>query len=251
MAKAIHMLARRQLRDYRACNPGTCFAESGFALDVTSAYALQDAVTELRVGEGERVCGFKLGCTGAGTVAQFGMQGPIRGTLFADEVRHDGDVLDHRTFANLSIEGEMALRIGEDGGIAAAFPIIELHNFVFRAPRKTLPELIANNGLNAGIVLPGSPWLESDTYTDRRGTLSVHINGAVVESGNLWPLSGGPVASFDWLRRHLEDFDLSLAPGHVVLAGTPLGLYPVQPGDHISVQVDGKPAVQCSIAAPK
>jgi 2-keto-4-pentenoate hydratase len=56
--------------------------------------------------------------------------------------------------ANPAIEGEMALRIGVDGEIAAAFPVIELHQFVFRAPRKTLAELVANNGMNAGAVIP-------------------------------------------------------------------------------------------------
>ena len=51
-------------------------------------------------------------------------------------------------FAHLAIEGEMAVRIGPDGTITAAFPVIELHHFVFRGARKTLPELVANNGLN-------------------------------------------------------------------------------------------------------
>ncbi len=50
----------------------------------------------------------------------------------------------------------MALRIGDDGRIAAAFPVVELHHFVFRAPRKTLAELVANNGINAGIVIPNA-----------------------------------------------------------------------------------------------
>jgi hypothetical protein len=47
----------------------------------------------------------------------------------------------------------MAVRIGPDGEIEAAFPVIELHHFVFRGPRKTLPELVANNGINAGAVI--------------------------------------------------------------------------------------------------
>lgn len=251
MAGAIDGLALRQLQDYQARTPGTCFAEPGFALDLMSAYVLQDGVSRLRVGAGERVFGYKVGCTGPGTVAQFGMQGPIRGTLFEDEVRHDGDVLDHGSFANLAIEGEMALRIGDDGDIAAAFPIIELHNFVFRAPRKSLSELIANNGLNAGIVAPGAAWLESRTYIDQQAMLSVRINDAVVDAGDLWPLPGGPVASLSWLKRHLVDLGLPLLPGHVVLAGTPLGLYPVQPRDRVAVHVDGQLAVHCSVGASK
>jgi hypothetical protein len=48
----------------------------------------------------------------------------------------------------------MALRLGTDGTIAAVFPVIELHHFVFRGLRKTLGELVANNGLNGGFVLP-------------------------------------------------------------------------------------------------
>ena len=71
-------------------------------------------------------------------------------------------------FANLAIEGEMAARIGADGTISAVFPVIELHHFVFRGARKTLPELVANNGLNGGIVLPTEDWLLSQAYIYRQ-----------------------------------------------------------------------------------
>ena len=40
---------------------------------------------------------------------------------------------------------EMASRVGTDGTIAAVFPVIELHHFVFRGLRKTLGELVAND----------------------------------------------------------------------------------------------------------
>ena len=83
-------LAKRQLRDYRSFNPGTCFADPEFSIDAKTAYYLQDTVTQLRVGYGESVIGYKVGCTGPGTTAQFGMDGPIRGTLFAEEVLQTG-----------------------------------------------------------------------------------------------------------------------------------------------------------------
>jgi hypothetical protein len=41
--------------------------------------------------------------------------------------------------------------------VTAAFPVIELHHFVFRGPRKTLAELVANNGINAGAVIAQPP----------------------------------------------------------------------------------------------
>ena len=46
------------------------------------------------------------------------MAGPIRGTLFTDEIRDDGTVLAPEAFCNLAIEGEMALQIGHHGKIA-------------------------------------------------------------------------------------------------------------------------------------
>ncbi|WP_207003623.1 2-keto-4-pentenoate hydratase [Trinickia mobilis] len=248
MTGALAKLADRQWRDYRAREPGTCFADPGFVLSLPQAYDLQQAITALRVAAGDRVIGYKVGCTGPGTVAQFGMEGPIRGCLFDSEIRQTGDKLDIAAFAHLAIEGEMALRIGDDGQIAAAFPVIELHHFVFRAPRPTLMELVANNGLNAGVVLPDEPWLSSRTFLAKRATLSVRVNGNLLGSGELWPLPGGPSASLSWLRRHLAEYGLALVPGHIVLAGTPLGLYPVEPGDHIAVFIDDDLVAQCSVS---
>jgi 2-keto-4-pentenoate hydratase len=147
-------LADRQWREYRARQPGTCFADPNFNLSLAAAYELQDAVAKLRVASGDRLIGYKVGCTGPRTTQQFGMQGPIRGRLFESEVRRHGEALNFDDFAHLAIEGEMAIRIGSDRAIAAAFPAIELHHYVFRGVRKTLPELVANNGLNAGLVLP-------------------------------------------------------------------------------------------------
>ena len=85
----IERLAHRQLLDYQSNNPGSCSSEPGFNMTVAAAYHLQDAVTRLRVKAGENVIGYKVGCTGAGTKAQFGMNGPIRGTLFEDEARRN------------------------------------------------------------------------------------------------------------------------------------------------------------------
>lgn len=240
-------LADRQWRDYRARQPGTCFADPDFELSLAAAYDLQDAVAKLRVASGDRLIGYKVGCTGPGTTQQFGMEGPIRGRLFESEVRRPGDALNFDDFAHLAIEGEMAVRIGPDRTIAAAFPVIELHHYVFRGARRTLPELIANNGLNAGFVPPPDDWLGSKAYIDRSGVLSVRINDRLVSSGGLWPMSGGANSSLHWLRRQLAATRDDLPPGDIILTGTPLELYPVHKGDQVAVLVDDKVGARCSI----
>src|SRR5271163_2280343 len=70
MPSTLADLADRQWRDYSAREPGTCFADPGFVLDLPQAYELQRAVSALRVAAGDRIVGYKVGCTGPGGSAK-------------------------------------------------------------------------------------------------------------------------------------------------------------------------------------
>lgn len=243
----IRALAARQWRDYRLGSPGSYFGEEHPPLHLSDAYRLQREVSRLRQEAGDGIVGCKVGCIGAGVVEQFGMAGPIRGYLHASEMQRSGATLRYDAYANLAIEGEMAVTIGPDGSIASAFPVIELHHFVFRGARKTLAELVANNGLNAGAVLPAldrRPPL--DQWAAARA-LTVTINGITIASGGLWSMPGGADAVIAWLAADLNRSGERLAPGDLVLTGTPLGLHPVRPGDKLVVSVDGTAFVDCEI----
>jgi 2-keto-4-pentenoate hydratase len=241
-------LAARQWHDYQRRMPGTYFAQTRDSLTLDDAYAVQMEVARLRCEAGDAVAGYKVGCIGSGVVEQFGMSGPIHARLFRSEIRNSGETLQYNAFCNLAIEGEMAVRIGTNGGIEAAFPVIELHHFVFRGPRKTLAELIANNGINAGIVISSRhTTMVLEDWTAAR-TLSVVVNGVPIDAGALWAMTGGAAEAVEWLRDDLGRFGATLKPGDLVLAGTPLGLNPVKPGDHVMVLVDDRKHVECRIS---
>lgn len=244
----VHSLALRQLADYRAGTPGTFFADPERPhLSLEDAYRVQGEVAALR-GPAEGVVGYKVGCTGPGTRAQFGLDGPIRGLLYDTELHACGSELSHRSFANLAVEGELAVRMGGDGRSARVFPVIELHNYVFRGQPPTLQELVANNGINAGVVLADAaaeaPWRGDELLG---GSLTVRVNGVGVAEGPMDGVPGGPAGSLRWLARHLADHDLSLHPGQLVLTGTPLALIPVRPGDHVQVTADRLGSVEATI----
>lgn len=241
-------LAARQWNDYRCGRPGTYFGELHDSLSLDQAYAVQTEVARLRCDAGDAVAGYKVGCIGPGMIEQFGMSGPIHAHLFRSELRASGDTLQHSGYVNLAIEGEMAVRIGADGEVAAAFPVIELHNLVFRGARKTLPELVANNGINAGAVISRDEIAMPLARWQAARTLSVRVNGAEIVSGDLWAMPGGAVEAVRWLREDLKRHGAVLSPGDLVLTGTPLGLYPVSPGDRITVCVDDRELVECKIA---
>ena len=205
-------------------------------------------VADLRCYSGDSIAGYKVGCIGPGVVSQFGMSGPIHARIFRSELRQSGDTLKHNTYANLAIEGEMAVRIGTAGAIEAAFPVIELHHFVFRGARKSLAELVANNGINAGAVLSDDTMSKTLDDWSMSRKLSISINGVTIDTGDLWAMTGGSIEAIEWLRQDLARFGHSTKPGDLVLVGTPLGLHPVKPGDHVVVSVDERDYVECRIA---
>ena len=243
-------LAARQLADYRAHTPGTFFAEEDHPrLTLDDAYAVQAEVARLRAAEGEPVAGYKVGATGASVREQFGMDGPIRGFVYGTELYTSGAELSHASYANLAIEGELAVRLGDDAEIVRIFPVIELHNYVFRSETPNLQELIANNGVHAGVVLPATEGVEWRGEEPLDGVLRVEINGRTVDEGAMSGVPGGPAGSVGWWRRNLRAYGLALRPRQMVLTGTPLGLYPVRPGDSVRVVAERLGTVEMTAVA--
>lgn len=240
-------LATRQLSDYKNNTPGTWFAEPAFNMDINLAYKLQDAVTQLRLNEGDSIAGYKIGCIGKDVKKQFGMDGPIRGTLFSSELFSNNAVLSASAYCNLAIEAEMAFVIDEYFQIKQVFPVIELHNFIFRARQNNLPELIGNNGINCGVVVPLQEQHLATEDLDQLVDLSLQINDSRYFTNQLWPIDGNPQGSLGWLQKNLSSYNKKLEAGQLILAGTTLGLYTVRAGDQINVDLNGETILRCLI----
>ena len=110
---------------------------------------------------------------------------------------------------------------------------------MLRGEPRTLPELIANNGLNAGAVLPTNETLSENP----EATIDIEINDRAVDRVALWGFPGGCGEMLDWLRMHLGELGLRLERGHIVLVGTLSDMYPVAPGDRVTVKVHPHPEV--------
>jgi 2-keto-4-pentenoate hydratase len=162
----IEQLAKRQLNDYDSHQPGGLFAGDSIPMTIGDAYALQFAVARLRIQRGERVAGYKVGCISAVMQAQLELDRPVFGHVFETEIRRSGATLNPDDFDSLAIEGEFAMRIVRDipnenwlrehpgEAISSGFAVIELHNYVFRNRPHNAQELVGNNAIHAGAVLP-------------------------------------------------------------------------------------------------
>jgi len=239
-------LARRMLADFDARTPGS-FVGDLLDLTTTRAYALQTEIARLREQRGERVMGYKVGCTSRVIQTQLGVREPIFGRIFDTDCFRSGARLSYARFANLAVEGELAVRLGQDltgstvsenacwEAIEAVFPVIELHHYVLHAASSPELQLIATSGMHAGLVLadPATVRSEPGNCADR---LSIRINEVIVESVEDAASLTPPIESLRWLAARLAQFGLPLCKGQVILTGSPMKLYPVAPGSRIVVE---------------
>jgi 2-keto-4-pentenoate hydratase len=251
----IKSLAVRQLRDYDARTPGTVFAEQ-LSLSEEQAWALQSEVARLRQQRGESVVGYKVGCTSTAIQQQLGIDHPVYGRLFSSESWPSGTRLPIERFFGLAVEGELAVRLACDlpavdlpetelmAAIETVFPVIELHNFVFRRLEPSAEELIANNAIHAGYVCAADrpPALESGP-----NTLRIEIDGVVVATVSHAELNTTVVDSLRWLAKTLRDFGHDLKAGQTILCGSVADLIPISHGCRISVTTDRFGSVECTI----
>ncbi|MEO8128291.1 MAG: fumarylacetoacetate hydrolase family protein [Bryobacteraceae bacterium] len=257
----IEQLAQRQLSDYDRHQPGSLF-QSAIKMSIPDAYALQRAVVLLREARGEAVAGYKIGCVSRAVQDQLGLDRPVFGHVFETEMRRSGVVLDPAHFEGLAIEGELAVRMARDipsaewllrhpeEAVCSGFAVIELHNYVFRSKAHSAQELIANNAIHAGVIVPASepPLSQPDVLIS--ASITVSKNGSVLGSADGTALPGGPLGGVVRLVEHLAAFGCILRRGQIVLTGSPLPLYPVAPGDGIQVSGDGSQTLSCLISRP-
>ena len=253
-------LAERMLADYDAHRPNEIFAERGTEwLNLDDAYMLQRAVAQLRVARGERCLGYKVGCLSSSVQEQLGLRQPVCGYLWQTEAVTSGSRLIYQSrgsgqgcrFVNLAIEGEIALRLGKDVSaetnsdhsihdcVECWFPVIELHNAVFRGLRPTSQELVAGNAMHAGFVVPSFPRDSCLSALDR-AEIRVEIDGKLVETKRVADLPGGPLGSVRRLASLLRPTKERLKAGDIVLTGSPGRLLPIGGSCAIAVVCEGQ-----------
>jgi 2-keto-4-pentenoate hydratase len=239
-------LARRILADFDARSPGRRFVEP-IDLTTVQVHALQEQVARLREERGEKIVGYKVGCTSRAIQEQLGVNEPIFGRLFDTDCHPSGSRLSAARYANLAVEGELAVRISRDlpgeprsanayrEAIAEVFPVIELHHYVLPGAWPPGQWLIASNGMHAGFVFAETESGASDAANSARG-LSIRINDVIVgNDDDAVALHDRTIESLRWLAGRLARFGLHFCKGQVILTGSSMNLFPVIPGNRIVV----------------
>lgn len=214
------------------------------SLSLDDAYLVQQQLLNYRVARGERVVGYKVGCTSKVIRRQLGLSEPISGRLLAPHVHADESVLHWADYSLCAVEPEFVLRIGEDvpgevsddrqlrDAIEWVAAGIEIHNFNFWCGDPTSQELIASNGLHAALVVGERRISPAALDFDMEG-VGLFRDEALAASGIGAEILGGPLKSLRWLVNHLDQRGEHLKAGQLVIPGSPVELVSVEPNDRI------------------
>jgi len=222
-------------------------------LSLADAYRIQDQVTALRLADGEKLAGWKLGYTSAVMRAQMGVEAPNFGPLTDAMLLGSPAVLPAGALQP-RIEPEIGLRLGRrltapcsvSDVLAAcdtALACLEVVDSVWTGYRFTLEDNTAD-GSSAAWVVVGPSLPVSDLAAL---PVALSVDGQVVERGVGAAASGHPAAGVVWLAEQLAARGLALEPGDLVITGGLTSARPLEPGHRIGASFgDGICSVEIS-----
>ena len=227
-------------------------------LSVDEAYDVQAMLVENKIRNGERVIGWKVGCTSQATMEQVKIDEPIIGCMTSGS--HYFPLIDLKIsdFCKLGVEGEIAFVMDKPlkgpgitnsdvimatSGIMGAVELVDSRT---RDWKVNISEAIADNSLHAGVIL--GPFMRPVSGFDMRHEgVVICKNGHLLASGCGVEALGNPVNVVTWLANRLSAFDREIKAGQIILTGSLTKFFFVEPGDVVDVSFSNLGGIQFSI----
>ncbi len=176
---------------------------------------------------GANAVGWKIGFNTPAIQAHFGLNDPVVGYLTDTGVTPDGSTVTLAGWTAPAVEVELAVRVGEDGGVAGIGPALELVDLDM--PMADIEPVLAANVCQRGVVFG----LEVPGVDPSEVAVAVTKGGALVAEGRP---EEDPAVTVAFVRRFLTEHGASLEPGHRIIAGSMVAPVAVAPGDELRVE---------------
>ncbi|MHB8465745.1 MAG: 2-oxo-hept-4-ene-1,7-dioate hydratase [Acidimicrobiales bacterium] len=206
-------------------------------MTIDDAYNVQRAWMDIKVGEGRRLLGRKIGLTSRAMQQSVNINEPDHGAIYDDMFFDDGSEIPLLRFIGPRVEVELAFVLGAplEGPGCTVFDVLRATEYVTPALEildarvqmtdpdtghaRTIVDTIADNAADAGIVTGGRAVKPLDI--DMRWVAALlYRNGIVEESGVAAAVLNHPANGVAWLANKLAPYGLALDPGLVILAGS-------------------------------
>ena len=228
--------------------------------DIPTAYAIQQELITLRMKDGERIVGKKIGLTSPAVQQQLGVDQPDYGILFHTMDRSATGTISMSELMQPKVEGELAFVLGADlpnedvtleelkAAIAEVRASIEVVGSRIEGWNIRISDTIADNASGSHYILgqEGKPLAEVQTAEVR---MALKKNGAVASEGSGAACMGDPLNAALWLAKTMAAGGRPLMKGEVLLSGALGPMVPVENGDSFTLEVEGFAPVEVRFTA--
>lgn len=244
---------------YDALRQGTTIApitRRDPSMTIDAAYAASLEFLRLRVADGERVVGKKIGVTSKAVQDMLGVHQPDFGFL-TDRMWVDGDIdiaahglIQPRAEAEIAFilkerlqgPGVTAAQVIEaTESIAPCFEIVDsrIHNWEIE-----IVDTVSDNA-SCGVFVIGDARVDPREFDLPALHVTVTKNGAPLSDGYGSAVQGSPAEAVAWLANTLGADGVTLDAGDVILSGSLVPLAPAVAGDVFEMELHG---IGCCVA---
>jgi 2-keto-4-pentenoate hydratase len=218
--------------------------------DVASAYKIQEMNTKIKLAQGRRIVGSKIGLTSFSVQEQLGVDQPDYGMLFADtEVKHDGSI-SVKELMQPKAEAEIALVLKADlsseiltteiveQAVDYAVAAIEIVGSRIEGWNIRITDTISDNASASHFVLSTEkkPLRDIDLLNCK---MQMTQNGAIVSEGIGKACMGSPLNAALWLAQTMRELETPLKAGDVLLTGALGPMVDVAASETFEANIEG------------
>lgn len=228
--------------------------------DLSAAYAVQERLTQARLGAGVAIVGRKIGLTSPAVQQQLGVGQPDFGILFADMEYPAGETVPIERFLQPRVEAEVAFVLESDlvegeldldqvrGAVGYAVAALEICDSRVQDWDISFGDTVADNA-SAGAYVLGTQRRTLAEVTPSEVTMAMSVTGQEDSTGAGTACLGDPLLAVQWLARQAREFGQPLRAGHVVLSGALGPMRAVVPGAEVSATISGLGSVSVRFSA--
>lgn len=215
------------------------------------AYRIQEELVNLKLANGHRIIGPKMGLTSFAKMQQMKVNEPIYGYVLDDMLIESGETVSFSEFIHPKVEIEIAFFLGKDiegPGVTSAqvmsatayvAPALEIIDSRYKNFQFTLPDVIADNASASRVVIGNKLTPVSSLKTDLELIGAVlYINGELKANGARAAILNHPANSIAALANMLARSGKKLQAGDIILAGAITEAIMLANGDVVHGKLD-------------
>ena len=245
--------------------PMRAFSMKYPGMTIEDGYAVQDAWVRLKLAEGRKVIGRKVGLTSRAMQQAMNINEPDFGTLLDDMLFENGATICASDFIDPRIEVEITFVLKEDlfgenlnveDVLAATDYVVPSLELIAARSHRVDPETgytrkvydtISDNAANAGIIV-GETRLKPNEIDLRWAGAILYRNGIVEETGLGAGILDHPARGLIWLAKRFAPHGIKLDAGQYIMSGSFTRPIIARAGDHFKADFGTLGTVELSFS---